>query len=294
MSAETLDMSKPWNKEHYGFTDAELVSYPLSYRPDLFKGEVALVSGAAQGIGKGIATAFARLGADLVICGRSQEKLDAAREFLEQFGGRVLTRAMNIRDPEQVESLIDMAWREGGRLDHLINNAGGQFPIPSIDMPYKGWKAVIDNNLNGTWYMMQAAARSWRDHDHPGSIVNIIIVFSRGQPQVAHTCAARAGIAYMSKTVAVEWAPYNIRVNCIGPGAVESSGFATYPEAGRKSFYDCCPMRRVGNVFDIAESCVYFSGHSGNFVTGESLDVSGGSGLWGEMWPVGKPEYFGD
>ena len=292
MASEELDMSKPWNKDHYGFTDAELVSYPLVFKPDLLKGEVALVSGAGQGIGKGIAAAFARCGADLVICGRTQEKLDAARSFLEQFGGRVMTHALNIRDPDQVEGLMDRTWAEFGRCDHLINNAGGQFPIPSMDIPDKGWRAVIDNNLNGTWYMMQRAARRWRDHGQPGSIVNIIIVLSRGQPQVAHTCASRAGVVYLSKSLAVEWAPHNIRVNCVAPGAVESSGFATYPEEGRKSFYTCAPMQRVGNVFDIAEACIYYSSHSGNFVTGETIDISGGSALWGEMWPAGKPDYF--
>jgi len=279
-------------KQHYGLTDEELATYPTVYRPDLFKGQVALVSGAATGIGRGIAALFARLGADLVICSRDHERLTKAAEYLRGFGGRVLAEVMSIREPEQVEHLMDHTFDEYGRLDYLINNAGGQFAQDAIDIPYKGWRAVIDTNLNGSWYMMQNAAKHWRDRGQPGSIITITAEVWRGIMQMAHTTASRAGVIYLSKTLAVEWAPYQIRVNTVAPGIVESSGFNNYSDEGRATFYNSGPMKRTGHVMDIAEACVYLSSHAGNFITGETLDVGGGFSLWGEMWPAGKPDYF--
>ncbi len=118
---------------------------------------------------------------------------------------------MTIRDPEAVAQLIADVWRDFGALYILVNNAGGQFPQAAIDFTAKGWNAVIDTNLSGPWYMMQHAARFWRDHSMPGVIVNVVAVVFRGMPGVAHTCAARAGVIHASKTVAIEWAPLNIR-----------------------------------------------------------------------------------
>ncbi len=112
-----------------------------------------------------------------------------------------MTKAMTIRDPQQVDALIDEIWKRYGRLDVLVNNGGGQFPQAAIDFSVKGWNAVIDTNLNGTWYMMQSAARHWRERKSAGSIVNIVAVVNRGMPQVAHTCAARAGVIYLSKSL---------------------------------------------------------------------------------------------
>ena len=125
--------------------------------------------------------------------------------------------------------MIGEVFDRHGRLDVLVNNAGGQFPQAAIDFSVKGWNAVIDTNLNGSWYMMQAAARQWSERKQPGNIVNIVADIWRGMPQLAHTAAARAGVVYLSKTVAVEWAPMNIRVNCVAPGCCETTAFGRYP-----------------------------------------------------------------
>jgi citronellol/citronellal dehydrogenase len=138
----------------------------------------------------------------VVLCGRKAEALEAAAKALERYGCETLVHPLSIRDPGAVEALFDAAWTRFGRLDLLVNNAGGQFPQAAIDFSPKGWAAVVDTNLNGTWYMMQAAARRWRDAGAPGSIVNVVAVVWRGMPGVAHTCAARAGVIYASKTVA--------------------------------------------------------------------------------------------
>ena len=280
------------NDLKFGSSDEEMAALPTVFAPDLFKDKVALVSGAGSGLGKAIAVLFARLGATLVVCGRNPEKLAAVVPFFESLGAKVSAHSMTIRDPDAVNKMMDAVFEEHGKLDVLINNAGGQFPQAAIDYSVKGWNAVIDTNLNGTWYMMQAAARRWRDREQPGSIVSIVADVWRGMPDIAHTCAARAGVIYLSKSVAVEWAPLGIRVNCVAPGCVESTGFNNYPEAGAATFPESNPFRRTGDEQDVAEACVYLAASSGKFVTGEVITVDGGQQLWGDPWPNGRPHYF--
>jgi citronellol/citronellal dehydrogenase len=270
----------------------ELWRAPTVYRADLFKGRVALVSGGGTGIGRAAALLFARLGASVAICGRTAEKLEAVAAFAKRKKARVLAMPANVREPEQVDALFKRIHGELGGLDMLVNNAGGQFPGAAIDFPDKGWAAVINNNLNGTWYMMQRAARYWRDHKKPGSILNVIVVTDRGMPGVAHTVAARSGVIGLTRTVAVEWAPLNIRVNCLAPGLTATEGLDVYPAEAKKEFPLANPMKRTGTPMEIAEACVYLAGPSGSFITGEVLTVDGGGKLWGELWTAGRPEYF--
>lgn len=262
------------------------------YRPDLFAGKVALVSGAGSGIGRAVALLFARLGAKLVICGRTPEKLELVAEFIRAQGGDVLVLPTNVREPEQVDALFLQAHAHYGRIDCTVNNAGGQFPQAAIDFTAKGWNAVINNNLNGTWLMMQRAAQYWRDEKMPGSIVNIVVVIDRGMPGVAHTVAARAGIIGASSTVAVEWAPLGVRVNCVAPGLTATEGLAVYPPEAQKEFPLANPMKRPGTPMEIAEACIYLSASSGSFITGEVLTIDGGGKLWGELWTAGRPDYY--
>jgi len=276
----------------FGFSDTELLNLPTVFADDLFRNRVVLVSGAGSGLGKAIAVLFARLGAHLVICGRDAGKLDAAAALLREAGAEVLAQAMTTRPPDAVAALIDATHARFGQLDVLVNNAGGQFPQPAIDYSAKGWNAVIDTNLNGTWYMMQAAARRWRDAGTGGNIINIVADIWRGLPGIAHTCAARAGVIYLSKSVAVEWTPLDIRVNCVAPGCVETEAFALYPAEGSATFYESNPMRRAGDAQDIAEACCYLAAPSGKFVTGEVITVDGGQQLWGDPWPTGRPDHF--
>ena len=277
-------------------TDTDLLQdywdAPSVYRPDLFAGQVALVSGGGSGIGAAVALLFARLGAKVAICGRTQEKLDAVAAFGRARGAEMLAVATNVREPEQVDALYDRVRDEYGRLDHLVNNAGGQFPQDAIDFSDKGWQAVINNNLNGSWFMMQRAARHWRDVGQAGSVVNVVVVTERGMPGVAHTVAARAGVIGASRTVAVEWAPLNIRVNCVAPGLTATKGLDVYPPEAVKEFPLANPMRRPGKAMEIAEACIYLAAPSGSFVTGEVLTVDGGGRLWGELWTAGRPDYY--
>lgn len=270
----------------------QLWATPTVYRSDLFTGRVALVSGGGSGIGRATALLFARLGASVVICGRTQEKLDAVANFARHQGASMQAWSVDIREPAAVAALYARIHSEYGQLDYLINNAGGQFPGHAIDYPPKGWSAVINNNLNGSWYMMQGAAQYWRERQTPGSIVNVVVVTERGMPGVAHTVAARAGIIGVSRTVAVEWAPLNIRVNCIAPGLTATEGLDVYPPEAQKEFPLANPMQRPGTPMEIAEACIYLSAPSGAFITGEVLTVDGGGKLWGELWTAGRPAYY--
>ena len=165
----------------FGSTDAEMLTRPTVYRDGLFTGQVALVSGGGSGLGMATAVLLARLGARLVICGRTQEKLDAVQAALAGRGLAADTHAMTIRDPEQVNAMMDAVFEKHGRLDLLVNNAGGQFPQAAIDFTTKGWLAVVDTNLNGTWWMMQAAARRWRDEPFDGDPAHSAESVARGR-----------------------------------------------------------------------------------------------------------------
>ena len=275
-----------------GLRDDELSSHPTIYAAGIFEGQVAVVSGGAGGIGRAISWLFARLGAHVCVVGRDQTKLDELAGRLREAGLKASAEATDIRDPDAVDRLFDRLWSKHGRLDMLVNSAGGQFPQPAIDFSVKGWNAVINTNLNGTWFMMQTAAKRWRDHGQAGSIVNIVVVTTHGLYGIAHTIAARAGIIGLSRAVAVEWAPLKVRINCIAPGAIETGGWAVYTPEARAAYPRSNPMMRAGSAWDIAEACAYLSGPSGSFVTGETLTVDGGGQLWGETWTTGKPDYF--
>jgi len=273
------------------FSDEELLALPTVFREGLFAGRRVLVSGAGTGIGRGIALLFGRLGARVLVCGRRPEPLEATCALLARAGAESLAVPTNIREPEQVDALFARAAAEWGGLDVLVNNAGGQFPQHAIDLSDRGFRAVVDTNLHGTWTMMQRAARLWRERGGPGCIVNLLAPL-QGMHGVAHTVAARAGVAQLLRAVAVEWAPLGIRVNGVLPGPIATSGLEVYPEAARTALVRSNPMFALGDVQDVAEACAYLAAPSGRFVTGEVLVVDGGHQLWGEIWLAGRPAAF--
>ena len=263
------------------------------FRPDLLAGQVAVISGGGTGLGRALALQMARLGARVAICGRRSEPLEETAALVKAEGGEVMTHAMSIRDPEAVAAFFPAVYERFGRVNMLVNNAGGQFPQAAIDFSVKGWNAVIDTNLNGSWYMMQAAARQWRDRGEKGSITTIVAVVGRGLPGIAHSCAARAGVIYLSKTLAIEWAPLGIRVNCVAPGAIATGGLETYSEEARRALPRSNLMQRFGETQDVTDAVIYLAAPSGAFITGETLVVDGGNQIWGEQWTIPRPAYFG-
>ena len=264
------------------------------FRPDLLEDRVFIVTGGGSGLGRALALQVAELGGRVAICGRRQERLDETAALVADAGGKpILAEALSIRDPEAVSRFVATVHERFGRLDVLVNNAGGQFAQAAIDFSTKGWNAVVDTNLNGTWWAMQAAARQWRDRREKGNIVNIVAVVSRGLPGIAHSCAARAGVVALSKTVAIEWAPLGIRVNCISAGAIATGGLETYSDEARRELPRSNLMGRFGETAAVTDAVIYLASDSGSFITGETLVVDGGNQIWGDQWTIPRPAYFG-
>ena len=281
----TLDPYSSW-------TDSDLASLPHGFKDDLYQDQVVLVTGGAGGIGRAICMLLGRLGARVVACGRDQAKLEELQESLGRQGIDVLTVQANVREPEEVTGLVNTIWAECGALDLVVNNAGGQFAAPAMDISPKGWAAVLETNLYGPWYVMQKAAESWIRKDYAGSIVNIGTITGRASVGIPHTAAARAGAEGLSASLSVEWAPHRIRINTVAVGVVRSPGLINYPKEARSSF-DHNPQRRLGDVQDVAQAVAFLgSSTTASFVTGETFHVAGGEQVWGEYWALGKPDYF--
>lgn len=278
--------------ETFGLGDTELAVHPMVFASDALVGKIAVISGGAGGIGRAVAWLYARMGAEVVITGRKLEKIAPLVDALREAGHTASGSVLNVRDRDSVDLFWDKVWREKGKVDILVNSAGGQFPQAAIDISSGGWNAVIDTNLNGTWHMMQAAALKWREARQPGNIINIVIVTTHGLYGVAHSIAARSGVIGLSRAVSVEWAPLGVRVNCIAPGAIETDGWNVYSPEARAAYPKTNPMMRVGTAWDIAEACAYLGADSGQFINGEVLTVDGGGQHWGETWTTGKPDYF--
>lgn len=255
------------------------------FNNELYKEKVVLVTGGGSGIGFETAKMFLQTGARVVICGRNVEKLKSAIEKLNDHK-KCHYIPCDIRKSEQIITMADEIKSRYGKLDILINNAGGQFPSSAQDISEKGWKAVINNNLNGTWLTTQIMANTFFIPQKAGSIVNITVNGTRGIPGMAHTAAARAGIENFTKTLAVEWAPFNIRINCIAPGVILSSGLENYPAEMTTGLSNKIPMKRLGSTSDIANAVLFMSGYLAAYITGVTLRVDGGSALWGDFWTI--------
>ncbi|MEO8298567.1 MAG: SDR family oxidoreductase [Burkholderiales bacterium] len=256
-------------------------------------GPVVIVSGADSAIGREVACAFSRLGARLLICGADAVGLDACAAALRLEGApEAQVLSLNAGEADQAEKLLDDAWRHFGRVDVLVNIASQPAAQSALTCSASEWKSVIQTHLNGTWYMMQAAARRWRDAGAPGGVVNVVGTFQRGTPGLAHQCAASTAVNYLSRTVAVEWAEYRIRVNCVAAGVIATSTAMTAPESTAKTLASVNVMKREGRARDVADAVVYLAGPRGEFITGELLTVDGGGTLWGETWATPKPDYY--
>ena len=255
------------------------------FQKDLFKDKIVLVTGGGSGIGYTIAKHYLELGAVVYIASRNAEKIAKAIAELKEFGD-VRSAIADIRETEQIENLAKQIKEEAGRLDILVNNAGGQFPSAAENISYNGFRAVITNNLIGTFYVTQIMAKTFFIPQKDGNIVNIIANIFRGFPGMVHTGAARAGVDNMTKTLAIEWVRFNIRVNAIAPGIIRSSGMDTYPPAILKGIEKSIPNHRMGTTDEVAYPVLFLSSPMASYISGETLYVDAGNRLWGDQWKM--------
>lgn len=252
---------------------------------NLFSDKVVLVTGGGSGIGFAISRQFLQYGATVYIASRKAARLEKSLEQLREFGTcRAIT--LDIREPERVAEAAKQINEEAGRLDILVNNAGGQFPSPAEAISIKGWRAVIETNLNGTFFVTQAMANQFFIPQKSGTVINIIANMHRGFPGMSHTGAARAGVDNLTKTLAIEWATHKIRVNAIAPGIIKSSGLKNYPPFLLKGISDKIPMKRLGSVEEVAYLSLFLASPMAAYITGETIYMDGGQRLWGDMWEI--------
>ncbi|MDO8366432.1 MAG: SDR family oxidoreductase [Saprospiraceae bacterium] len=249
----------------------------------MFQGKTVLVTGGGSGIGFAISKQFLECGAEVFICSRKAERIEKAVQDLSQFG-KVLGLPIDIREPEQVAKMVDFITAHAGKLDILVNNAGGQFPSPAADITTKGWQAVVNTNLNGTWFVTQAMANGFFFPQNHGVVLNIVVNNYRGFPGMAHTGAARAGVMNLTKSLAVEWASRGIRLNCIAPGIIQSSGLENYPPELVADVARTIPMKRLGTVDEVAALTLFLASPAAAYMTGDTIYIDGGARLWGDIW----------
>ena len=257
--------------------------YESAFRPDLFAGQVVLVTGGGTGIGRCTAHELASLGATVVIAGRRPEPLEKTAAEIAEAGGKCDTVQLDIREEESVNEALAQIVAKHGRLDGLFNNAGGQFLAPASEMSVKGWKAVVNLNLNGTFIMCKAAyEHSMKERG--GVIVNMLVDYENGMPSGVHTSAARAGIDNMTRTLALEWASYGIRLNSVEVGDVLGNGWieGPYTLEQQKEGIELTkgyPIARYGTESEISAVAVFLLSPASSYVTGDKIAIAGGAQL---------------
>lgn len=261
--------------------------YQSVFRPGLFAGQTIIVTGGGSGIGRCTAHELASLGAHVVLVGRKPEKLEAVCAEILEDGGSASWHSADIREEARVIEVIEAVLRDRGRIDGLVNNAGGQYRTAMKTISTKGFEAVVRSNLTGGFIFMREVYTRWME-EHGGSVVNIIADIWHGWPDYAHSGAARGGMLTLSETAACEWATSGVRVNCVAPSGIASSGFDTYtPEAKAKilEFPPQVPLQRYGTEAEISSAIVYLLSPAAAYVTGTCLRVDGGT-------PNFRPTYW--
>lgn len=257
------------------------------FQPNLFQNKVVFVTGGGSGIGKAIAKMFLELGAKVYIASRKKERLEDALKELQAIGNCDFFE-LDIRKTASIQEVISTIKSRNESIDILVNNGGGQFPSMAENISENGWNAVINTNLNGTFYMTQAFANAFFIPEKKGNIVNIIAQIYRGFPGMTHTGAARAGVENLTKSLAIEWIQHHFRINSVAPGIIMSSGLDQYPDEFRNDINNSIPMRRMGTVEEVAYLVLFLASPMADYITGQTYYVDGGQSLWGTMWHVPK------
>lgn len=263
------------------------MSYNSVFRPDLFSGKVVIVTGGGSGIGRCCAHELASLGARTVLVGRTKEKLDAVAAEIHDAGGEALPLPCDIREEEQVRDAVARVLDAFGRVDGLVNNAGGQFVKRLEDLSVNAMNALWKNNVLGAFvFSRECYTQAFRDNG--GAIVNVLADFERGMPGLGHSGASRAALGNITRTAAVEWARSGVRVNAVCPSYVQSSGLDTYPEAMQpffRSVHRGVPLQRQAEVAEVASAITFLLSEGASFITGALMQIDGGASLVRAMTP---------
>lgn len=264
--------------------------YQSVFKTGLFVGQTIIVTGGGSGIGRCTAHELAALGAHVVLVGRTASKLDAVQAEILEDGGSASTHACDIRDEAAVIQTIDAVLQARGRIDGLVNNAGGQYRTALETISTKGFEAVVRSNLTGGFIFMREVYNRWMKANG-GAIVNMIADIWNGWPDMAHSGAARGGMLNLSESAACEWAVSGVRVNTVAPGGIASSGFDTYPPEAKVKILGharTVPLQRFGTEAEISGAIVYLLSPAAAYITGSCIRVDGGAPNARNTWTLAQ------
>ena len=268
------------------------IHYQSTFAPSLFADKVVIVTGGGSGIGRCTAHELAALSAHVVLIGRSVDKLQSTAAEIAQDGGQASFFSCDIRNEDAVRATVTAIVTAHGRIDALVNNAGGQYIAPLESISAKGWDAVVASNLNGGFLMARECyLQSMKAHG--GNIVNIVADIWGSMPNMGHSGAARAGMVSFTETAAAEWAVSGVRVNAVAPGYIASSGMDHYPEAAAdmlRAMRKTLPMARFGLEAEVSAAIVFLLNPGANFISGTTLRVDGARPQVRMGWPMALPD----
>lgn len=263
------------------------------FRTGLFNGKVAIVTGGSTGIGRAITQELLFLGCKVIIASRNEERLASAANVIRKqiprhSSAEIADIQCNIRKEDQVQRLISDTIKRFGKIDFLVNNGGGQFPGPASSFSLKGWNAVIETNLTGTFLCCREVYNQWMS-EHGGVIINIVADMWKGFPGMSHTGAARSAVDNLTKSLSIEWANSGVRINAVAPGTVYSeTAAANYSDKGLFArAIPNIPAKRLGTPAEISAAVCFLLSPAAAFISGETLKVDGAASLYGSVgWEI--------
>lgn len=261
-----------------------------SIHPQALVGAKVLITGGGTGIGKATALSMAAAGAELILAGRREAPLAETAELIRRAGGEAHPFNCDVREPEQVTALVDESLAACGRIDVLVNNAGGQFQAPAEDITVKGWRAVHRLSVEAVWAVTREVAVRSMIPNRSGLIVFLAFSPHRGIPGMIHATAARAAVQNLASGLAIEWSRYGIRSVAVAPGSIMSEGLEQYPAESRREWEQAVPLGRLGTPEDVSDVITFLATDAARYITGTTIDVDGGADAWGAGRPAPTKE----
>jgi citronellol/citronellal dehydrogenase len=252
------------------------------FAPGLLEGQVVVVTGGGSGLGRATAQELTACGATVVIAGRRLEPLEETAALCE---GRCEPVACDIREEDQVAAMVDGVLERHGRIDTLVNNAGGQYMTPAEDISPKGFETVVRLNLTGTWLMTHAVASKAMIPGEGGKIISVTLSPHNGLPGMAHSSAARAGVENLMRVLSIEWARFNIRTTAIASGHFRTDALKKYPEPVQAGVARTVPLQRLGEAEEQAWLVAFLASPAGDYYSGDVITIDGARDNWFGPWP---------